>query len=1031
MSKIQDTKEPWNGKTYSEVEEFVKEELDNKARKAKDFKDGNIAVLDSEGNPADSGHSPSEFVTEQQMKTINGQSVIGSGDIAIPRGRDAVNPFKGWFNDVETLRAIHPQPAAGDFAYVKGAEASDPADIFVEADGDWEDSGRDVDSSNTQTFMSSEGVSDVRIDSSGLKDVETKKPVLAKAADAMQLRCKLEGITAEEVRVEDAAEWHPDSSSAGYYTSSGWSISNTFKSTRIDVGGYKAARFIGYYSANASAGYLYQDVNGDPIDGAFHRYNEIGETAGKIEIESRIPEGAKYLVCILNASSFTESEFYCYLQKGETVGETIEAAKYELQSEIGSKIGQINELIDKLVSVEFDVSTDNMKARTNQQKGVSGNTYGNWSTNAYLKHFEIPLEGVLRVTIMACADAVSQARYFFTETNECSSNSPIAYIGRDENSVPNNDFTVYTIPNGEERVIEIPDGANYLMVFAGRVGEPNKSDYYTVSKITYIRRKASGEAAQGGSWEQMTFRPSWTGGNPVNITADNFAFGTGMQGAPAVNTAMRYIHTRILRVLEDTVITVKGINANKSLSYVFYDSGWNNIGRGAVHSIGDNTEEDITIAVPSGAKYGVLQGVHKVQEDGEDVYFRDMGLEVTMYAKRDSQYAFCPRPSDDGYQRLNMCVGVVRPYSSYEPERGQRIKTEYMPDFGVLCLPESYSTDGEPTRLIVFTHGRTTRYKNGDNSSGNDYGNTRFDSKDIDPAYWLSEGYAIMDMDANVSLSDKDSWNNQISHYYEPAAVNAYDTAYQWVVRHYNIRTDGVFTAGRSMGGGMQLTLAKASTMPILASAPIVPVCSPLGYVASSLRGEQRKELLKAYGVPEDELDKVEWTSAATAYHNLTQDEKDVIFAYQHLFAPYTPGYCLNRPYTEEELTLWSQGYNGDDENALYGLMNSIAGSVDVSKYRNIPFLYFTCEGDKSVKPYSVKFMHKLLARAGYNAQIHVFPKSGNELSDGGDHRFEMNDENRINVYTNSKGVELNDVPIVYIEILSFWRRFENQDTVS
>lgn len=332
MSKIKDTKETWNGKTYSEVEEFVKEELDSKAERAENATAGNIAVLDEHGNPADSGHSTSEYLTEHQhLKTVNGQSLVGNGDIVIPRGNDAVNPFKGWF---DTIADLPESGTDGDYAYISGS----PAVIHKWQTDRWINTGKTVDTSNVQTFGSSESVGNVKIDSTNLKNPatpdDTNSPVIAKASDVMTLRCKLDGITAEEVRVEDAAEWHPDSSSAGYYTSSGWSISNTFKSTRIDVGGYKAARFIGYYSANASAGYLYQDVDGNIIEGSFHRYNEIGETAGKIEIESRIPEGAKYLVCMLKSGSFSESEFYCYLRKGETVSEMVSAAENRMEDKV-------------------------------------------------------------------------------------------------------------------------------------------------------------------------------------------------------------------------------------------------------------------------------------------------------------------------------------------------------------------------------------------------------------------------------------------------------------------------------------------------------------------------------------------------------------------------------------------------------------------------------------------------------------------------------------------------------------------------
>jgi len=167
MSKIQDTKEPWNGKTYSEVEEFVKGELESKAKKAKNPTDGNFAALDSDGNPVDSGCNPNTFMTDHQpLKTLNGQPLTGEGNIEIPKGadgKDAVNPFKGWFDDAETLRDKFPEPATGDYAYVKGSGVSDPADIYIEADGDWVDSGRDVDTSGTQTFETGESLNSVKI----------------------------------------------------------------------------------------------------------------------------------------------------------------------------------------------------------------------------------------------------------------------------------------------------------------------------------------------------------------------------------------------------------------------------------------------------------------------------------------------------------------------------------------------------------------------------------------------------------------------------------------------------------------------------------------------------------------------------------------------------------------------------------------------------------------------------------------------------------------------------------------------------
>ena len=91
-------------------------------------------------------------------------------DFTIPRGADgangqdgadAVNPFKGWFASANALPA---NPAVGDYAYVKGANASDPAVIYeCNTDGTWSNSGRTADTSNVQTFASGEEVNDVHI----------------------------------------------------------------------------------------------------------------------------------------------------------------------------------------------------------------------------------------------------------------------------------------------------------------------------------------------------------------------------------------------------------------------------------------------------------------------------------------------------------------------------------------------------------------------------------------------------------------------------------------------------------------------------------------------------------------------------------------------------------------------------------------------------------------------------------------------------------------------------------------------------
>ena len=72
--------------------------------------------------------------------------------------------FKGWFASVGYLETEYPSPVVGDYAYVKGAESTDPAAIYeCTTNGSWSDSGRTADTSNVQTFATGEEVNEVHI----------------------------------------------------------------------------------------------------------------------------------------------------------------------------------------------------------------------------------------------------------------------------------------------------------------------------------------------------------------------------------------------------------------------------------------------------------------------------------------------------------------------------------------------------------------------------------------------------------------------------------------------------------------------------------------------------------------------------------------------------------------------------------------------------------------------------------------------------------------------------------------------------
>lgn len=135
---------------------------------------------------------------------ITGTSPNQVLNLTLPRGQqgvpgqdgaDAVNPFKGWWPDLATLKAAH-TAIAGDSAYVKDASPATTWSIYVydstaSSDNYWADSGLDADTSNVQTFASGEEVNLTPIDNTHL--VNPVANSLAKAEDVKELKEELYG----------------------------------------------------------------------------------------------------------------------------------------------------------------------------------------------------------------------------------------------------------------------------------------------------------------------------------------------------------------------------------------------------------------------------------------------------------------------------------------------------------------------------------------------------------------------------------------------------------------------------------------------------------------------------------------------------------------------------------------------------------------------------------------------------------------------------------------------------------------------
>lgn len=177
---------------------------------------------------------------KRASKGADGQDGTDGND-----GVDAYQPFKGWYSDTTELNTSFGSPVVGDYAYVKGASASDPVTIYqCTTAGTWVSSGRTFNPSNNQEFASGEALNVTHIvdnlNSSSATDVLSAKQGKVLDEKIGQLGPKLEQITGSEAVNIDLSQFelHPGVID---YNASTWAMvtNNKYKHIVIPVEGGK------------------------------------------------------------------------------------------------------------------------------------------------------------------------------------------------------------------------------------------------------------------------------------------------------------------------------------------------------------------------------------------------------------------------------------------------------------------------------------------------------------------------------------------------------------------------------------------------------------------------------------------------------------------------------------------------------------------------------------------------------------------------------------------------------------------------
>jgi len=595
-----------------------------------------------------------ELESGVNIKTINNESILGNGNIIIPRGEDGApgnnghNPCLGRFSAVQSTFAETPR--AGDYYFVDTVDTSTTPPTVTETkiykyDGTQWDSGTVVDVSNL-TFNSGETVIGTSIDGTGLKNPLPN--ALTKAGDVQPLVSAMGGMTFREVKQSVGTPY------TSYLNGKSWAVagqSGTAKLVEIPiVGEVKYIRFLGLlFQINTTSymGYGFKDANGDFI--YCHPFEDQGGS-GSLQLKEYkvpIPFGAVTFVTekVAGASLLNEGNFYCYFQYGKNVLNS---------SSLWKKIEPMSEWRPKTVS-SSGYYWSNTTTFYRETLGTYSSALCDVSSGQYVRF----------TTLEKANEGASQIGYVFLDENYQLLSNAI--------SIPYN--TGKTLG---ELTLKIPTGAHYLV-------SCNKSVTYNPSDFSYyVLYEELPNTKTSDTKSQIE----------VDLVSGILSSTTGnFPSAYDEKWMMKVKHCPKFYKVEGSV----KFDIAARFTVLYYD----------------NNLSFIKAEGNSGTEFEILHdGYIRVNVFNYPPY-ESFGLPNKMTLTGVIAETFGNRSADEGFQNLWFPVKInTKGAPTIDNNNGLEIVDyqTFTSNFGMLHLPETYSRDGAGTPLIIYLHGAAERY---------------------------------------------------------------------------------------------------------------------------------------------------------------------------------------------------------------------------------------------------------------------------------------------------------------------------------
>lgn len=218
--------------------------------------------------------------------------------------------------------------------------------------------------------------------------------------------------------------------------------------------------------------------------------------------------------------------------------------------------------------------------------------------------------------------------------------------------------------------------------------------------------------------------------------------------------------------------------------------------------------------------------------------------------------------------RFSVSVNCNLPNENIITDKLQDFERLYE-DSGFIILPESYTENGEKTRLVINCHGA------GGTVSTND---SQVEHQEL-TEYLVANGYAVMDVNGLPQKFSEEYDIDIRNNIGCPIAVRSYVKAYHYCMKNFNLYPE-VFVHGGSMGGISSTNLVLSGAIPVVAHSAFCPVLDTFNqiFLHPWTDGAPKFALGKIYGLEKDESGEYIYDESKVAGFNPVKNSKIVSY---------------------------------------------------------------------------------------------------------------------------------------------------------